>query len=431
MRNNKDDLISEVAHYYSEKLAQYGDTPQGVDWNSEEGQTLRFAQISKIIDDVDRFSLNDLGCGYGALLNFLSPKFPLMSYLGVDVSEDMVAVAQRRHQTEVGARFMTASEPDRVADFGVASGVFNVRLGRNNVEWFDYMEGALNILDRTSRRGFSFNCLTSYSDANRKRDYLLLRPVPIVRLVQAPIFSRCSSPSRLRVIRIHNYCQEMIMKRKLVIFGSGDIAQLAHRYFTTDSNYEPVAFTVDAAFIEGTAFCGLPVVAFEEVVAIYPPDHHDFFVALSYSKLNAVRREKYLAAKELGYRLASYISSQATVLNDGRIGQNCFIFEDNTIQPFVTIGNNVTLWSGNHIGHHSTIKDHTFIASHVVVSGGVEIGEQCFIGVNSTLRDHIRIGDRCVIGAGALLLADAEPEGVYVGAATERSKVPSSKLRKI
>jgi len=119
------------------------------------------------------------------------------------------------------------------------------------------------------------------------------------------------------------------------------------------------------------------------------------------------------------------------MLNEGRVGDNCFIFEDNTVQPFVTIGNNVTLWSGNHIGHHSVIHDHCFIASHVVVSGGVEIGEQCFIGVNATLRDHIRVGARCVIGAGALLLDHAEPEGVYLGAATERSRVPSSRLRKL
>ena len=221
------------------------------------------------------------------------------------------------------------------------------------------------------------------------------------------------------------------MKKPLVIFGSGDIAQLAHYYFRTDSNYEVVAFTVDAAYISETVFCGLPVVPFEDVAQKYNPDEHEIFVALSYSKLNAVRKEKYLAVKDLGYRLASFVSSRATVLNDGRIGENCFIFEDNTIQPFVTIGNNVTLWSGNHIGHHSTIKDHCFIASHVVVSGGIEIGEQCFIGVNATLRDHIKIGDRCVIGAGALLLADAEAEGVYLGPATERAKVPSTKLRRI
>ena len=219
--------------------------------------------------------------------------------------------------------------------------------------------------------------------------------------------------------------------KKLVIFGSGDIAQLAHYYFSTDSDYQVVAFTVDASYIKEPSFCGLPVVAFEEVIQKYPPESNDFFVALSYSKLNAIRKEKFFSAKEKGYKLVSFISSRATVLNDGQIGENCFIFEDNTIQPFVRIGNNVTLWSGNHIGHHSVIKDHTFIASHVVVSGGVEIGEQCFVGVNAALRDHIKVGDRCVVGAGALLLGDAEPEGVYIGSATERSKVPSIRLRGI
>ena len=221
------------------------------------------------------------------------------------------------------------------------------------------------------------------------------------------------------------------MKKPLVIFGAGDIAQLAHFYFNTDSEYEVVAFTVDSAFLAGTAFCGLPVIPFEEITSLYPADKYEVFIALSYSKLNSLRKEKYLAVKAMGYRLASFVSSRATVLNAGRIGDNCFIFEDNSIQPFATIGNNVTLWSGNHIGHHSTIKDHCFIASHVVISGGVEVGEQCFIGVNATLRDHIKIGEKCVIGAGAILLTDAESEGVYIGAGTERSKVPSSRLRKI
>lgn len=221
------------------------------------------------------------------------------------------------------------------------------------------------------------------------------------------------------------------MKKPLVIFGTGDIAQLAHFYFSTDSEYEVVAFTVDAVYRTDATFCDLPVIAFEELSKHCAPEQCEIFVSLSYSKLNAVRKEKYLAAKALGYRIANYISSRATVLNEGCIGENCFILEDNTIQPFVTIGNNVTLWSGNHIGHHSTIKDHCFIASHVVVSGGVEIGEQCFIGVNATLRDHIKIGEKCVIGAGALLLVDAEPEGIYMGTATERSKVPSTKLRRI
>ncbi|MBZ9601970.1 acetyltransferase [Phyllobacterium chamaecytisi] len=221
------------------------------------------------------------------------------------------------------------------------------------------------------------------------------------------------------------------MKKRLVIFGTGDIAQIAHAYFSEDSDYEVVAFTVDGEYLAAPEFCGLPTVPFETLAQTYPPAENSMFVALSYTKLNALRREKYEAAKARGYSMATYISSRASVLNGGNIGENCFIFEDNTIQPFVTIGNNVTLWSGNHIGHHSTIGSHAFIASHVVVSGGVNIGEQCFIGVNATLRDHITVGEKCVIGAGALLLADADPEGVYVAQATERSRVPSSKLRKI
>jgi sugar O-acyltransferase (sialic acid O-acetyltransferase NeuD family) len=221
------------------------------------------------------------------------------------------------------------------------------------------------------------------------------------------------------------------MRKPLVIFGIGDIAQLANFYFSTDSQYEVVAFTVDSAYLTDTNFCGLPVIAFEDISIHYAPEEFEIFIALSYSRLNALRKEKYLAAKALGYHLATFISSHATILNDGNIGENCFIFEDNTIQPFAAIGNNVTLWSGNHIGHHSIIHDHCFIASHVVVSGGVEINESCFIGVNATLRDHIKIGEKCVIGAGALILADTEPEGVYVGQMTERAKIPSTRLRKI
>lgn len=221
------------------------------------------------------------------------------------------------------------------------------------------------------------------------------------------------------------------MTKPLVIFGSGDIAALAHAYFSDDSDYKVVAFTVDEAFLEQSEFCGLPVVAFESVERTYPPEKYDLFVALSYAKLNAVRKLKFEQSVEKGYALASYISSRATILTKEPIGANCFILEDNTVQPFVRIADNVTLWSGNHVGHHSTIGAHTFIASHVVISGGVKIAAECFIGVNATLRDHITVGDRCVIGAGALLLADAEPEGLYVGTATERSRVPSSRLKSI
>ncbi len=217
------------------------------------------------------------------------------------------------------------------------------------------------------------------------------------------------------------------MKQPLVIFGTGEVAELAHYYFSSDSDYKVEAFTVDAEYLKSSHFCDLPVIAFAEIRQKFSPENYHMFIALSYAELNQVLKDKYLAAKALGYCLASFISSYATVLNGRQIGDNCFILEDNTIQPFVTIGNNVTLWSGNHIGHHSIIRDHCFVTSQVVISGGVEIGEQCFVGVNATLRDHIKIGQKCVVGAGTLLLGDAEPESLFRGERSATANIRSLK----
>ena len=217
----------------------------------------------------------------------------------------------------------------------------------------------------------------------------------------------------------------------LVVFGAGDIAELAQFYFTHDSPDRVIAFTVDAAYLKEPNFCGLPVVPFEELAVRFPPDRHAGFVALSYARMNAVRAEKCAAMRALGYPLVSYVSSRATVFADFQAGDNCFILEDNTIQPRARIGNNVTLWSGNHIGHHATIEDDVFVSSHVVVSGGVTIGAGSFLGVNSTVRDHVRIGRRCLLGAGAIVLGDAPDESVFAAAPTERSPVPSTRLRRI
>ncbi len=201
---------------------------------------------------------------------------------------------------------------------------------------------------------------------------------------------------------------------ELVVFGVGDIARLAHHYFTTDSDDTVVAFAVDRAYRREDKFLGLPIVDFEEVTARFAPDRYRMFVALSYAKMNGLRELKYLAAKALGYELASYVSSRCSYLTGEACGDNCFILEDNTIQPFVTIGSNVTLWSGNHIGHDSTVADHCFISSQVVVSGHVRIGPRCFIGVNATLRNGITIGERSLIGAGAVVMKDTAPDSVYL-----------------
>lgn len=219
--------------------------------------------------------------------------------------------------------------------------------------------------------------------------------------------------------------------KAVVIFGTGDIAQVAAYYLAHDGGREVACFTVDRDYIATNEFCARPVVPFEAVSEQYPPSDYDMLVAIGYANVNQIRAAKYQQAKDKGYCLCSYISPLASVATNAVIGENCFILEHNTLQPYVTIGNNVTLWSGNHIGHHVSIADHCFISSHVVVSGGVTIEESCFIGVNATIRDHVVIGARNVIGAGALMLGNTEPDGVYIGNATERSRIPSMRLKKI
>jgi sugar O-acyltransferase (sialic acid O-acetyltransferase NeuD family) len=222
-----------------------------------------------------------------------------------------------------------------------------------------------------------------------------------------------------------------LQKRQIIIFGTGEIAELADFYFTHDSESEVVGFTVDGAFLKQREFRGRPVVAFEDVVEKFAPERNELFVAVSYAKINAVRTEKVAAARAKGYRLATYLSSRATVFPGFEAKENCFILEDNTVQPFASIGANVTLWSGNHIGHHSTIEDDVFLASHVVVSGGVRIGQGSFVGVNVTIRDHVTIGKKCVLGAGALVLEDQPDFSVVAPRGSERSLVPSTRLRNL
>jgi SAM-dependent methyltransferase len=198
MENNRTDLLTEVAEYYSSKLAQHGTTPRGVDWNGEESQTLRFEQLCKIVDTSNPFSVNDLGCGYGAFYNFLNHRYESLSYSGIDISEDMIRAAEQRHQDRGKARFVVSSKPDRVADYGIASGIFNVRLGRSDDEWRSYLEATLDVLDHTSRFGFAFNCMTSYSDADKMRDYLFYAD-PCV------LFDLCKRRYSRNVALLHDY----------------------------------------------------------------------------------------------------------------------------------------------------------------------------------------------------------------------------------
>ncbi len=203
---------------------------------------------------------------------------------------------------------------------------------------------------------------------------------------------------------------------QLIIFGNTEVAQLAHYYFSNDSTFEVVAFTVNEEYIKEDSFEGKPLVPFENIQEIYSPESHYLFVAMGYTKVNLVREQKFVEAQNKGYKLASYISSKCSFLSNESVGDNCFILEDNTIQPFVKIGDNVTLWSGNHIGHHSIIESHSFITSHVVVSGNCKVGDHSFLGVNSTIADGVQIAKKNIIGAGAVVTKNTSDSQVIVPA---------------
>lgn len=203
--------------------------------------------------------------------------------------------------------------------------------------------------------------------------------------------------------------------RKLIIVGDSAFAEIAYEYFTYDSDYEVTAFAVEQEYLKKDNLFGLPVVPFETVEESYDPREHDVYVATVYTQLNLLRTRLCAAAKAKNFSLASYISSRAFVWRNVEIGEHCFIFENNVVQPFVKLGSNVVLWSGNHIGHHSIIKDNCFISSHVVISGFVEVGENCFMGVNSTVANNTKIGDNCLVGAGALILGDVGDDQKVVG----------------
>jgi sugar O-acyltransferase (sialic acid O-acetyltransferase NeuD family) len=203
--------------------------------------------------------------------------------------------------------------------------------------------------------------------------------------------------------------------QRLVVFGSREMAQLARYYFDQDSSYQVVAFTVDDEHVTSSQLDGLPIVPWSEVTAKFPAGEADMFVALSYSGMNRLRAEKFQQARAAGYRLATYICSKSACWPDLRVGENCLVLENQTLQPTVRLGNNVFLWSGNHIGHGTEIEDHVYLASHVVVSGHCRIGTRSFLGVNATLRDFVRIGADCFIAMDASVTQDMPDGSVALG----------------
>lgn len=197
---------------------------------------------------------------------------------------------------------------------------------------------------------------------------------------------------------------------KTIIFGTGDIAQLALFYLSIDSDVTPVAFCVDRQHLKDEYVNGLPVVPFEDIKKTHPPHTHTFFAPLYNNSLRAKKTDE---IRDKGYQLISYCSSKATIW--GEVGNNCFIMENNVIQPFTTIGDNTICWSGNHIGHHSKIGNNVFISSHVVIAGHCEIKDFAWLGINAAIRDHVCVAERCTIGMGSVVVKNTLPDRIYMG----------------
>lgn len=220
---------------------------------------------------------------------------------------------------------------------------------------------------------------------------------------------------------------QLMFTNKVVVFGTNDLAELTYWYLTNDSDYEIVAFTVNKDYIKEDKFKGLPVVPFEELEKSYPPTEYLFFAPMTGTKMNNNRKRIYEEGKKKGYTYISYISSKATICGN-KIGENCFILEDNTLQPFTEIGNNVVMWSGNHIGHHGKVEDHVFFTSHVVLSGHCHVKERAWFGVNSTIRDGLTIGEGSLIAMGAVVSKSTDDDGLYMGTPAIKQKAPASRV---
>lgn len=219
--------------------------------------------------------------------------------------------------------------------------------------------------------------------------------------------------------------------RKLVIVGDSAFAEVACEYFSVDSGYEVAGFSVESAYLRRDTLKGLPVVAFEQIETRFDPTAYDVFVAVTYAQLNRLRARLSAAAKEKGYHLASYVSSNAFVWRNAELGEHNFVFEDNTIQPFTRLADNVVLWSGNHIGHHSAIGAHCFVSSHCVISGFVEVGEASFLGVNCTIANNVRIGRDNWIGPGVTIIKDTAEGSLFGVEQPEPSRVSAPRFCKV
>ena len=199
---------------------------------------------------------------------------------------------------------------------------------------------------------------------------------------------------------------------KIIIFGNGEIASLSKYYFNSISKKIDF-FCVDDDFIKESKFENTPILPFSELKN-KNRNENKLFVALSYSQQNKLRENKFNEIQKLGFQFESFVHENSYISSGAKIGINCLILENQTIQRDVEIANNVTIWSGNHIGHGSKILSHTYISSHVVISGHCKVGERCFLGVNSSIKDFTTLEHDVFVGMGANVTSNTKSGSVVI-----------------
>lgn len=173
MMDFKTKIHSTISQYYSEKIISFGSTPKGVDWNDKKSQEQRFVQLMKVVENKNNLaSIVDIGCGYGALYEFLKKENVHCRYSGIDLSKEMIEVAKAKFKEDSNAIFLNTHVPNFTSDYAIASGIFNVKMDLPSKVWLDHVKDTLEIIDKSSSLGFSVNFLSSKNDKEKIKKYL-------------------------------------------------------------------------------------------------------------------------------------------------------------------------------------------------------------------------------------------------------------------
>lgn len=219
--------------------------------------------------------------------------------------------------------------------------------------------------------------------------------------------------------------ETLMSLKKLVIFGTSEIAKLAFHYFSDGGEYQVLAFTVDEQYINADDLFGLPIVPVETLKESYPPEEVAVFVGASYSNLNKNRAAIYNRMKSLNYKLASCISKNAAVSTQD-IGENVLIMDNVSISSSVKIGNDVIVSQNVVITHDVVIKNHIYIAASVCFAGHNVIDDYSVIGVSAIIAPRVDIGESNFIGIGAHIFSSTGENEAYMTRATQKTKMPAS-----